>query len=136
MEVIKMSKRSMDSLIRALISGLMLFVVIYSNVEFNKPLLINSFKNFLISSGSVFLVFLLFYLLILFTVSTFKELKSHKNSGLKFGLWIFLFFSLFGLIVSSLTCFTLSPSDAALGMIAFMLFGLFLALVLGLISEF
>ena len=136
MEVIRMSKRSMDSLIRALISGLMLFVVIYSNVEFNKPLLINSFKNFLISSGSVFLVFLLFYLLILFTVSTFKELKSHKNSGLKFGLWIFLFLSLFGLIVSSLTCFDISPSDAALGMVTFMLFGLFLALVLGLISEF
>jgi len=136
MEVIKMSKRSMDSLIRALISGLMLFVVIYSNVEFNKPLLINSFKNFLISSGSVFVVFLLFYLVILFTVSIFKELKSHKNSGLKFGLWIFLFLSLFGLIVSSLTCFTISPSDAALGMVTFMLFGLFLALVLGLISEF
>ena len=136
MEVIKMSKRSMDSLIRALISGLMLFVVIYSNVEFNKPLLINSFKNFLISSGSVFVVFLLFYLVILFTVSIFKELKSHKNSGLKFGLWIFLFFSLFGLIVSSLTCFAISPSDAALGMVTFMLFGLFLALVLGLISEF
>jgi len=136
MKVIKMDKRSIESLFRALICGLLLFFAIYGKIELDKSAPIDSFKNFLVVSFSVFWIFLFFYLLILFTVSIFKKLKSIKQSGLRFGLWIFLFFTLLGLLLGALFCLFMSSFDATVYAIGLMIFGLFIGLVLGLVYEF